>query len=264
MNAVLKYPGAKNRIANWICSFIPGHDVYLEPFAGSLAVLLNKTRSHIETVNDLDEDIVNFFMVLRDENEELERLISMTPFSRKEYEKAYEPCDDVIEKARRFAVKCWMGFGCGNLYQNGFKSGQQKSSPNPARAWAQLPETIKMAAERLMGVQIENLPALELIKRYDTPDVLIYADPPYLRGIRKSYLYKHEMADEDHIDLLHVLCKHPGMVMISGYENDLYNNILVGWNKVKRATNAECGRYREEVLWMNFEPQMKQMSISDY
>ncbi len=151
MKSVLKYPGAKNRLASWICEYIPKHDVYLEPFGGSLAVLFNKQRSHIETVNDIDEEIVNFFRILRDRGEELERAIEFTPFSRSEYKASYESSEDELERARRFAVKCWMGFGCGNLYQNGFKSGQQTKSPNPARAWSELPETIRLAVERLKG-----------------------------------------------------------------------------------------------------------------
>ena len=262
MKAVLKYPGAKNRIAPWICEHIPEHEVYLEPFAGSLAVLFNKQRSHIETVNDLDGEVVNFFRILRDRENELERLISLTPFSRREYESAYELCEDEVEMARRFAVKCWMGFGCGNLYKNGFKSGQQKCSPNPAKAWAELTETIKLAAERLKGVQIENLPVTELIKRYNTQDVFIYADPPYLQGTRKKYLYKHEMSDSEHEELLEILIKHPGKVLLSGYDNDLYNDILYGWRKAKKDTRAEGGRKRTETLWMNYDIEEKQMNLN--
>lgn len=131
-------------------------------------------------------------------------VVADTPFSRQEYIEAYGQTMDPVERARKFAVKCWMGFGCGNLYRNGFKSGQQAHSPNPAKSWAGLPETMELAAERLRGVQIECLPALELIKRYDTPDVLIYADPPYLHGTRKNYLYRHEMTDEEHKELLKI------------------------------------------------------------
>ena len=260
MKSVLKYPGAKNRLAPWICEYIPKHDVYLEPFGGSL--LMNKQRSHIETVNDLDGEIVNFFRILRDRSDELERMIEFTPFSRSEYRAAYEPSNDDLENARRFAVKCWMGFGCGNLYQNGFKSGQQTNSPNPARAWSELSETLKLAAERLKGVQIENLPAVELIERYDTEDVFIYADPPYLHGTRKNYLYRHEMTDADHEELLKILLKHPGKVLLSGYENNLYNDMLRGWNKVQKATRAEGGRARIETLWMNYEMEDGQISLS--
>ena len=262
MRTVLKYPGAKNRIAGRICGHMPRHKVYLEPYAGSLAVLFNKTRSHIETVNDRDEEICNYFRVLRDRKEDLTRLIKMTPYSRTEYVMAYERTDDEVERARRFCVRCWMGFGCGNLYMNGFKAGQQTNSPNPAKTWSELPQTLYLAAERLKGVQIENLPALELISRYDTPDVFIYADPPYLRGTRKAYLYKHEMEDTEHEQLLEALLKHPGKIMISGYENSMYDTMLKGWRKESIRTQAESGLKRTEVIWMNY--QEDQMSIEDF
>lgn len=263
MKSILKYPGAKNRIASWIIDYMPKHDTYLEPFAGSLAVLLNKPRCRIETVNDMDSSIVNFFKVLRDRGSELEEKIRMTPYSREEYIMAYQEANDELENARRWAVRCWMGFGCGNLYRNGFKTGQQRKSPNPATAWASLPETLELAIDRLRGVQIENLPATELIKRYDTSDVFIYADPPYLKETRKNYLYKHEMSNIDHEELLNMLVNHPGKVMISGYESDLYNETLCGWNKAYNDTLAECGLKRKEVLWMNYE-QSKQMSFEDF
>lgn len=261
MKSVLKYPGAKNRIAPWICGYIPEHDVYIEPFAGSLAVFFNKERCHIETVNDLDNEIVTFFKILRDRPDELIQKIDFTPFCRKEYEDAYSKDNEELEIARKFAVKCWMGFGCGNLYRNGFKSGQQRKSPNPAKAWNKLPETLIIATERLKGVQIENLPAVELIKRYDTEDVFMYIDPPYLHGTRKNYLYRHEMKNEEHEELLNVLRKHPGRILLSGYDNELYNDMLPEWNKVQKCTQAEGGRKRTETLWMNYEVGQVRLSI---
>lgn len=264
MKAVLKYPGAKNRLAPWILSFIPEHKVYLEPFAGSLAFLLNKKRSHIETVNDLDGEIVNFFRVLRDTPEKLQRLLQTTPYSREEYINAFEPCDDPAERARRFAVRCWMGFGCGNHYHNGFRSGQQSNSPNPAKAWARLPQTITLASERLRGVQIECMDALELIRRYNTEDVFIYADPPYLPDIRKGYLYSEEMALDQHKELLQVLAGHPGKVLLSGYDNELYDSLLPGWHKVQKTTQAECGLHRVETLWMNYTLPPHQITMEEY
>lgn len=262
MKQVLKYPGAKNRIADWIINQMPKHDVYLEPFAGSLSVLLNKPPCHIETVNDLDGEIVNFFRVVRDYPEYLKRRIDLTPYSREEYELAYEESDDEIERARRFCIRCHQGFGCGNLYRNGFKSGQQSTSPNPARAWNMLPGIIVEAAVRLKTVQIENLPALELLKRYDTKDVFIYADPPYLHDTRKNYLYRYEMTDEEHMELLEALLNHPGPVMISAYENTLYDGYLKGWRKVHKETVAEAGQKRIETLYMNYKD--NQMSIFDF
>ena len=254
MKAILKYPGAKNRIADWICSYIPEHKVYLEPFAGSLAVLFAKPRCHIETVNDLDGEVVNFFRILREHPEELRRKIELTPYSREEYFLAYKETSDNIERARRFCIRCWMGYGASIRYKNGFRSGQQSNSPNPAKAWAELPERMKYAVERLKGVQIEQLPAAELINRYNTKDVFIYADPPYLLETRnKKYLYRKEMSTEDHIQLLEMLSKHPGKVLLSGYENSLYNDILKDWKKVKKKTVADSGAKRIETLWMNYE-----------
>ena len=253
MKTVLKYPGAKNRIADWICSYIPEHNVYVEPYAGSLAVFFNKQPCHIETVNDIHDEVVNYFRVLRDKPDELLNLIELTPYSRSEYEKSYEQADSDIERARRFCVRCWMGFGCANLYKNGFKSGQQTNSPNPARAWSKLPDVMKEASERLKNAQIENLPALELISRYDTSDVFMYIDPPYLHSTRKNYLYKYEMEDGEHEELLKTLVNHPGKILISGYDNDMYNDYLRGWRKANRNTLAENGLKRVETLWMNYQ-----------
>lgn len=254
MKAVLKYPGAKNRLSKWINSYIPEHKVYVELFFGSGGVFFNKPRCHIETINDLNDEVVNFFKVLREQPEELAELIYYTPFSRTEYDSAYKEEDNIsnIEKARRYCVRCWQGFGCANLYHNGFKSGQQTKSPNPARGFSKLPYTLLEAAERLRGVQIENLPATELIRRYDTEDVFMYCDPPYLHSTRKNYLYKHEMTDNEHIELLELLIRHPGKILLSGYDNELYNSFLQGWNKVQKSTLAEGGAKRVETLWMNY------------
>ncbi len=241
---------------------MPKHNVYLELYGGSLSVLFNKQRSSIETVNDLNGEVVNLFRVIREKSDELSFLINYTPYSREEYIKSYKESSDDMERARRFLVRCWQGFGAANLYQNGFKSGQQSNSPNPSRAWAKLPEALIQASERLKGVQIEQLPALELIKRYDTKDVFIYADPPYLPETRKNYLYKHEMNRKDHEELLSHLLSHPGKIMLSGYDNGLYDQILAGWRKEKRDTNAENGLRRTETIWMNYED--TQLSFSDF
>lgn len=261
MKQVLKYPGAKTRLAPWICSFIPDHKVYLEPFFGSGAVFFNKQPCRVETINDLDDEVYNYFRVLRDQSDELIRLIELTAYGRTEYKASWGSVDDFsraqvvsnIERARRFAVRCWMAIGCGNLYHNGFRSGQSSTSPNPAHTWDTLPDVMRVAAKRLKRVQIEHLKAIELIGRYNTKDVFIYADPPYLRSTRNGNLYNHEMTDQDHVDLLAALKRHPGKVLISGYDNDLYNKALAGWRKETCKTRAEAGKIRTEVLWMNYD-----------
>ena len=263
MNTVLKYPGAKNRLAHWIIEYIPEHDVYLEPFFGSGAIFFNKTQAKIETINDLNGEVINYFRVLRNNASELINSILLTPYGRDEYFAAYEinENDSDVERARKFAVKCWQGFGCSNVYRNGFRSSQQSNSPITTKAWSEFPETLKLASERLKQAQIENLPAEELLERYNTKDVFVYADPPYLHSTRKNYLYKHEMRDSEHEELLSILTKHPGKVLLSGYENDMYNNYLKGWNKAYKKTTAEQGLKRTEVLWMNYEPVNKQIDL---
>ncbi len=264
MKCVLKYPGAKNRIVGWICEYIPPHEVYLEPYFGSGAVFFNKLPSRIETLNDLDGNVVNYFRMIRNHSKELAELLYMTPFGRDEY---YESCeilseDSDLERARKFAVRCWQGFGCSNLYRNGFRSSQQSRSPHTTKEWRNLPERLLEASERLKNAQIENLSAVEVIKRYDTPDVFIYADPPYLHGTRKDHLYRHEMEDSEHVELLKILKSHKGKVLLSGYDNDLYNDTLQGWKKVQKKTQAEAGIPRMETLWMNYEIGQQEFELS--
>ncbi len=250
-------------MTDWIIQFIPEHKVYLEPYFGSGAVFFNKTEAKIETINDMDCEVVNLFRVIREHPDELAKATEMTPYSRVEYEKAYckNTADTEIERARKFLIRCWLGMGNSNTYRNGFRTSQQSNSPKTTKHWEELPERILLAAERLKHAQIENLDALELLKRYDTKDVFIYLDPPYLPEMRKPYLYKHEMTTEDHIKLLKTIKAHPGRILLSGYDNELYNKILNDWNKAEKQTQAECGIKRTETLWYNYEMEHKQMTL---
>ena len=176
-------------------------------------------------------------------------MIEATPYSRTEYTTVYVESKDEalsIERARRFAVKCWQGFGCGNKYKNGYRRGIG------AKAWARLPETIQLAAERLKNAQIEHKDALELISDLYGKDTFIYIDPPYLQDTRKKYLYNHEMTDEQHIKLLQIVKESSCKIMISAYENELYNECLKGWRKEYKSTTSECSRKRIEVIYMNY------------
>jgi DNA adenine methylase len=268
MNAILKYPGSKWRIARWIISQFPKHHSYLEPFAGSLAVLFNKSLSDIETVNDLDLNVVNFFQCIREDSEKLAKIVEATPYSRYEYDGMYntEVPDCRYEKARQFLVKCWQGHGYRvNQYKVGWKNDVQgRKRAYAMRHWSELPERILLAAERLKQVQIECMPAVELIKRFKFPEVLIYADPPYLMETRTANVkqqYSNEMlTEQEHIELLEVLLQHPGYVVISGYESELYNDMLKGWSKSSIQSNNQSNNPRTEVIWMNYEPQ-SQISI---
>lgn len=128
--------------------------------------------------------------------------------------------------------------------------------------WTTLPDRILEAAERLRGVQIECRPAIDLIPRYNFPNVLIYADPPYMLETRHGKQYKEEMTDKDHEVLLTLLKLHKGPALISGYESDLYNEMLKDWYREETYCYSQAGSRKKEVLWMNFETE-QQLSLFD-
>lgn len=164
MNAILKYPGGKWRIAEWIISYFPEHKVYCEPFFGSGAVFFNKNPAYIETINDLNGDIVNLFRVCRDYPEELARLVTMTPFARDEFQACYGKAKNPIEQARRTIVRYQQSFGTSNSTKNSWRNVQTYGGPRCATMWNGLPEVILSCCARLKNAQIEDIDAVELIR----------------------------------------------------------------------------------------------------
>ncbi len=264
MKAIIKYPGAKWGLAPWITSFFPPHRSYLEPFFGSGGVFFNKPRSSIETINDLDGDVVNLFEQIRRDPERLAHEIYWTPYARQIYDTAWEAQyteTDPFRRAVNFYIRMMMGHGYRTTGERvGWKNDVQgRERAYAARYWCETPGAIFQAAERLRGVQIESLPAVDLIKRFNFPRVLIYADPPYLLETRNRKQYRCEMTDDDHRELLDTLKKHSGPVLISGYRSALYDDALRGWHLEEIDARNQKAEHRTEALWMNFDPprQMK-------
>lgn len=253
-------------MANWIISYFPEHHSYLEPFAGSLAVLLNKPRSNIETVNDLDGNVVNLFEWIKKDPERLAHEIYYTPYARQVYDEAFAAVpEDSFEKAVNFYICLNMGHG---FRTNGEKVGWKNDVQGRERAyaasdWCNLPEKIMQAAERLRGVQIENRPAVELIKRFKHKKVLVYADPPYVLSTRNKRQYRYEMENQEQEEFLDVSLKHEGPMLISGYDNPMYADALKNWYRVETTAYTQLQTKKTEVLWMNFRP-AGQYSIDDY
>lgn len=258
MKAILKYPGSKWRIADWILSFFPEHKVYLEPFFGSGAVFFKKSPSYVETINDMDGNIVNLFEVCRTHPEELACAVNLTPFSRDEFIRCSQPSKDPIEQARRTLVRFHQSFGTSNSSKNSWRNVQTYGGPRCATMWNYLPESIIECCERLKSAQIENTDALTLIERYNSADTLIYCDPPYLQSLRKKNLYRYEMTEAQHIDMLKMLKESKSKVILSGYNSKLYDSELSEWISVEKKTTAQMGLQRTEKLWMNFEPNIFQ------
>lgn len=260
MRPVLRYHGGKWKLASWIISHFPPHRVYVEPFCGAASVLLRKPRSYAEVISDLDGEIVNLFRVLRDpmRARELERMLRLTPFARSEFELSYLPDGDPVEQARRTIVRAFMGFGSTltGQWTTGFRSNTKRSGTTPAHDWAGYPDLVPTFVERLAGVVVENRPALDVIQQHDGPHTLFYVDPPYPTGSRgerwAGRAYRHEMTDDDHRDLAAVLRFCRGMVVVSGYACELYDEELYpDWHRVERETFADGARRRTEVLWLS-------------
>jgi DNA adenine methylase len=252
----MAYYGGKTSLATWIVEHFPPHVHYVEPFAGSLAVMLAKSPSPMETVNDLDRDLMTFWRVLRNRPEDLARVCALTPHARAEHHDAYADAADELEQARRVWVRLSQG-RAGTLRKTGWRhyvypSGNT-SMPDYLHAYV---ERIAAAAERLIGVSLECRPANEVIAAYGAaPGCLLYVDPPYLASSRTSSNYKHEMGTEaQHRDLAEQLIDCTAAVVLSGYASPLYDELYAGWDRVERRTytgQAHAKSGRVEVLWSN-------------
>jgi len=257
------YYGAKVRIASKIISLLPPHNAWVEAFCGSAAITLAKDPAPIEVINDLDDQIINLFDQLRNNSDQLIKAVSLTPYARTEYlrAKGNNNMHDPLEKARRFLISTMMTVnGAVGKTSAGFSFGHSYSrNRREARVnrWYNLPERLEALVERLKSVRVENKDARELLQDYlNRPATLFYMDPPYL--MERSHQYKHDIDKLFHIELLKLSNDAKCMMLISSYNNDLYNEFLSkknGWTKTVIITNTadtSGKKYnRQEVLWKN-------------
>lgn len=255
----LRYHGAKFRIAEWIIGLMPQHKCYVEPFGGGAGVLLRKPRSYAEVYNDLDQDIVNFFRVLRDEKKrrKLEELCILTPYSRDAFEESYDLAIDEIYQALYTVVRATMGFGSGGATKGttGFRCDSRREYGLASHLWERYPDNLALVGQRFQGVIIENRPAVNVMQQHDAIDTLHYIDPPYIMETRNSNckVYRHEMTDSDHLELLDTVKKLSGHIMISGYESEMYNDMLCDFERHEKKSRISAGRgtgTRKECLWI--------------
>jgi DNA adenine methylase len=258
--------GGKFSHLDWLLPLLPSCHHYCEPFAGSAAVLLNRQPSPVETYNDLDGEVVNFFRVLRVQKDALVEAIGLTPFSREEFALActLDPNLTPLEKARRFYVRArQVRTGLAQKASVGrwanCKQTSRAGMSGVVSRWLGAVEDLPAIAERLLRVQIENRPAIDVIRLYDSPDTLFYCDPPYVHDTRgDSNAYSHEMTDDQHAELAEVLNHVQGKVALSNYQCVLMDKLYppAKWHKTfsgPRTNHATKGT-RVEVLWTNYDP----------
>lgn len=261
----LRYHGGKWRMADKIIPLFPLHQTYVEPFGGGGSILLRKTKSKNEIYNDLDSDVVNLFKVCRDQDKakRLIELLELTPFAREELYLAWEDTECEIEQARRLVTRSQLGFGSAGATKSrtGFRGLDkcEDSFSAPAKQFARYPQSLLNVIERFKDVVIENMDALKLIDTIDTKKTFFYFDPPYMPDTRSSMkggqkYYRHEMSESDHEKLLIKIINLKGMSIISGYDSELYNDILKDWRKETfkaRASSAQGAIIRNETVWIS-------------
>jgi DNA adenine methylase len=258
--------GGKFSHLDWLLPLLPEATHYCEPFGGSAAVLINRQPSPVETYNDIDREVATFFRALREHKDKVIEAIGLTPFSREEFALAIdEPTEELsdLERARRFYIRArQVRTGLAQTASFGRWAHclltSRAGMAGAVSRWLGAVEDLPYIAQRLLRVQIEHDTAINVIKRYDSPETLFYCDPPYphdSRGDAKAY--KYEMTDDQHRELAEVLHSVQGKVALSGYHGTLMDELYGNWNYVEAPSRTihSTKQQRTEVLWINYPPE---------
>lgn len=256
-NPALRYYGAKFRIGRKIADLLPTHVTYVEPFGGAAGVLLKKPVSTVEVYNDLDGRVVNFFRILRKDAKALARAVSLTPYSRSEFDDSFDRSEDPMEDARRFFTCSWQSFGGPNR-STGWKiqvAPWNNSRANQCKEWRSACRNLLRVAKRFRTVQVEHYDALKVITRFDSPDTVFYCDPPYPASTRNSRWcqsgYAHEFTSQDHVHLANLLSSIQGMALVSTYPNALYEDLFSEWRRIEFTSQTMNKTIATELVYLS-------------
>jgi DNA adenine methylase len=261
--APLSWMGGKKTLAPTIAGLLPKHEIYVEPFAGSAAVLFAKSPSRTEIINDVHGEVVHFYRVLRDDRQSvrLKELLELTPYARDEHDhcRINPETNDPVERARRFFVSVRQSFNC---EEGGSWARTIDPHRTRIREWCRSVDRLDAYLTRMKTVQVEHQDFRKLLPECDRPGTVIYADPPYLPDTRtrSSDIYKHEMNEADHVALLDIVCRfRHGRIVLSGYDSPMYTERLKGWSrwdfsrKINSAFSERAKPRRTELVWVSPE-----------
>ncbi|NEP08748.1 MAG: ParB N-terminal domain-containing protein [Symploca sp. SIO2C1] len=250
-----RWYGGKWRVGKWIASHFPEHKIYVEPFGGMYSVGILKPSSEIEVYNDIHPEAVNFWQQLKDNSEELIQRIEALTFNETTVEWAKLPSADPLESASKFYVQCRITYtGGGTGWASGYSSKALGKPENDDHSH------LRAITSRIKDIQVYQLDALEIIKRFDSPDTLFYCDPPYIQDTRNSHTpYEYEYSIEQHIQLIETVRSIKGKAIISGYPSSKYASLLKGWHRKETTSRATSGKDTMECLWIKPEIQ-----VTDY
>ena len=259
-NPALRYPGSTWNLIEWHLSFVPPHYGFISPFAGSATEFLRKKPSKLDVYNDLNGDLVNFFRVLRERPDELIAQIELTPYARAEHEYCLQPCDDPLERARRFYVVSWQSFKpndkklswrCHKSMAN--KKGDLVRYTNSAIDFEHGKSSLVAIADKFRGVEIENVDGIEMAADYGRAGNFLYCNPPYVtQTVESNTHYQNgQWPDSTHLDLFNAMQQNKGMAMVCGYASKLYTDTYeaAGWERHDRKARTS-GKDKIESVWL--------------
>ena len=259
----LKYYGGKQKLVGRLLPLLPKHDIYVEAFGGSGALLFAKQPARVEVFNDLDIEVVNFFRVLRTPSLalQLRHKLELTPYARQEH----EDCRNAVDADDNPVERAWRFFLLIRQSRDGIVGGSwrySKTSDGISPFYKSL-DLLDQACRRLRNVYIENRDFERVVRVWDGPDTFVYLDPTYLAESRAApSVYRRELCNEDHTRLLQMVVELQGKVILSGYASHIYDDALDKWTRIelrtkcwstpiKSGNGSGAKADRTEVIWMN-------------
>ena len=285
MISAFKYFGGKNLLARKLVHLIPPHITYVEPFGGSAALLFAKQPSKVEIYNDIHSDLANFFRILKslEATQVLHENLSYTPVSREEYKEFlayFKTLPDWIDTAGDLTrAYLWYYIQISSFAGAWGRAWGLSLVQNQAKTFVNTINRLPNLHQRFQHVVVENTDFERVLDNYDSADTFFYLDPPYVPSTRSDSTcnYKDELTDADHERLLEIItsAEFRGKVMLNGYHNPLYDEVLSAWNcidfegmpcpsfaKTKKHSTKETHK-RTETIWVNYplEQSLDQMSL---
>lgn len=274
----LIYYGGKSRDAQWIINNFPPHSTFVDTFGGGAAITFAKRPSVVDIYNDIG-NVANFLRVMRDHGGRLYQVLYQTPFSRQEFyycrdnwpsqlerykdlvggEKGTVSSREAVDAAIEWARMWFVVINQGYTHEENSDSWRVVKQVDGASGFRNHVDDIPFLMKRLREVVIENMCFSKLIPLYDLPGTLFYCDPPYYDDTRASHgNYLNEMTHDQHVELLSMLNEIQGQAVVSGYDSELYNDMLSGWRTIRKTAKSAIQNSkslkdrgdRTEVLWI--------------
>ena len=252
---------------NHILPYIPKHTTYVEAYCGAASLLFAKPPSSVEVLNDLNQEIINFFRVLQNSEtaEKFAERVVWTPYSSDEFIKAIEnTSEDPVDRAWAWFVRQNQVFAGGSKPPARGSWGKVITSTARGMAestasWRGRLKLLGWWHDRLTQVQLDSRDALEVIRYWDKPGTFFYLDPPYVPTTRKYGRYQKEMTNADHARLVQILLGIKGTAILSGYMGQVYQPLIdAGWYRVDIPTVAHSiSHARTSESYFTEEPEGK-------